>query len=217
MRRSLAVVAALLLLAGCTQTPVAGPDPGPATAAAPSPSLPSGTATRPAPAPSEEVPAVPTTRATLPPGQGPAAPARFRSGAIGVDLPVVAVGVADDGQMELPRTVQEVGWYSYGPRPGDREGTTVLAGHVDTRADGLGPFVRLRDLRRGDELILTDARGRDRRYLVTAVEDVEKSELALERLFRRDGAPELRVVTCGGPFSTRTGYRDNLVVSARPS
>lgn len=234
MRRLLTVAATtLLLLTGCAQTPVVGPVTGPATAAAPIPASdaaprPTATASE-APTPSAfptrsetppagaTGPAVPTTPATLPPaGSGLAAPARFLSPPIGVDLPVVAVGVADDGQMELPGSVREVGWYSYGPRPGEPAGTTVLAAHVDTRADGLGPFARLRDLRRGDALIVTDARGRDRHYVVRAVDDVEKADLAMDQLFRRDGEPELKVVTCGGPFSKRTGYRDNLVVSARP-
>lgn len=216
MRRSVTIAfTSLLLLTGCAQTPVAGSLTGPATAAAPTRSRTSPADTTPPPGPTG--PAVPTTRATLPPaGSDLAAPARFRSPTIGVDLPVVAVGIADDGQMELPGTVREVGWYSYGPRPGDPAGTTVLAAHVDTRADGLGPFVRLGDLRRDDDLTVTDARGRDRRYVVTAVADVEKADLAMDQLFRRDGEPELKVITCGGPFDTRTGYRDNVVVSARP-
>lgn len=223
MRRSATiVVTSLLLLTGCSQTPVVGPVTGPATVASPSstpapatpsPAAPAGsTAGREAPGPE-----VPVSRATLPPaGSTPAAPARILSPTIDVDLPVVPVGIAEDGQMELPDTVREVGWYEYGPRPGDREGTTVLAAHVDTRADGLGPFARLRELRRGDDLTVTDARGRERRYEVTAVDDVEKADLAMDQLFRRDGEPELVVITCGGPFSKRTGYRDNLVVTALP-
>ena len=41
--------------------------------------------------------------------------------------------------MELPGTAYAIGWYSFGARPADRSGTTVLAGHVDTRRRGPGP------------------------------------------------------------------------------
>ena len=53
---------------------------------------------------------------------------------------MVPVGVADDGMMELPETRRQVGWYEFGARPADRAGNTVLAGHVDTTAEGLGPL-----------------------------------------------------------------------------
>ncbi|WP_375424116.1 class F sortase [uncultured Friedmanniella sp.] len=145
------------------------------------------------------------------------APARFAAASIGVDLPVVRTGVSDDGLMQLPETNREVAWYRYGSRPGDPAGTTVLAAHVDTRTEGLGPFARLRQLRRGAGLAVTDATGRTRRYTVTSVADVPKSRIPLDQLFRTDGPPGLTVLTCGGPFSQQTGYRDNIVVTAQPT
>lgn len=153
----------------------------------------------------------------MPPAPRPRpAPARFIASSINVDLPVVAKGVAPDGLMQLPDTNREVAWYEFGSQPGDAAGTTVLAAHVDTRAEGLGPFARLRKLPEGADIKVADANGRTQTYLVTAVDDVEKSNIVLEQLFRRDGAPELKVLTCGGPYSHRTGYRDNIMVTARP-
>jgi hypothetical protein len=38
----------------------------------------------------------------------------------------------------------------------------------------------------------------------------------LERVFARGGPPRLVVITCGGSFSSREGYRDNLIVTALP-
>ena len=118
--------------------------------------------------------------------------------------------------MRLPETVNEVAWYAYSARPGDKAGTTVLAAHVDTAADGLGPFAKLRDLRKGNRVSVTDAAGKLRRYTVTSVEKVDKSEVPLDRVFRREGEPELKVITCGGSFDRRNGYSDNVIVSARP-
>jgi sortase (surface protein transpeptidase) len=92
----------------------------------------------------------------------------------------------------------------------------VLAAHVDTEADGLGPFARLRELDEGDELSVVDGEGRDRRYVVTDVTKVAKAEVPLDRVFRRDGPHALVAITCGGSFDRREGYSDNVIVTARP-
>jgi len=220
MRLRTTALALLVLLplgggAGETAGPAVPPAP-PALAALVTPMPPgprTDTRQRAVPAPGA---GVPTVRATLGPvAEEPPGPRRFRSGALDVDLPVVPVGVDRAGLMALPETVHEVGWYVHGARPGDRVGTAVLAAHVDTVRDGLGPFSRLRDLDVGDELSV-DIAGGTRRYRVRSVELVAKSEVPLERVFRRDGPPLLRVITCGGSFSRRDGYRDNVIVTAVP-
>ena len=208
LRTTALALLALLPLAGCAGGAVVPTAP-------PASSSPTATATpRPSSAPAPR-PTVPTTKATLRPVAEEPPPRRFRAGGIDVDLPVVAVGVDRDGLMELPPTVREVAWYRYSARPGARSGTTVLAGHVDTLRDGLGPFVRLHELDEGDELSV-DVDGKARSYVVRSVEKVAKSEVPLDRVFRRDGPPELKVITCGGTFSRRDGYRDNVIVTAVP-
>nr|WP_294695044.1 class F sortase [uncultured Friedmanniella sp.] len=208
----------LLPLVGCAgEAAPAAPPP----AAAPS-AVPSVAAATPAPRPARAAqaapPSVPTVRATLQPAaRAKPAPARFAADRVGINLPVRAYGVDDQGLMRLPETVHEVAWYEFSAPPGQSRGTTVLAAHVDTVADGLGPFAKLRDLRRGNELTVTDAAGKLRRYTVTAVEKVDKSEVPLDRVFRREGDAELKVITCGGSFNRRDGYSDNVIVTARPA
>ena len=142
-------------------------------------------------------------------------PERFAVGDI--DLPVLPVGVADGGTMELPTTAYAVGWYQFGARPADRSGTTVLAGHVDTREEGLGPLAGLRAIDRGAEIVLTAADSTSRRYRVAEVRAIRKARVPLEQIFARDGAETLVVITCGGPYDRRTGYRDNVILTARPA
>lgn len=215
-------VAVLLLLSGCATDSASGGGTGQAAAprhTSPAPGLLSPT---PSPTPragraTAKPPAVPQYRATLAPvAQLRPAPARFAADSIRVQLPVVSTGVAADGQMQMPETNREVAWYAFGSRPGDPSGTTVMAAHIDTRVEGLGPFARLRELNPGDTIVVTDVDGGLHHYAVTSVHDVQKSDLAPDRLFRRDGAPALKVLTCGGPYSPQTGYRDNIVVTARP-
>jgi LPXTG-site transpeptidase (sortase) family protein len=135
----------------------------------------------------------------------------------GIDLPVIPVGVAEDGLMALPGTVAQVGWYEFGARPADRAGSTVLAGHVDTRREGLGPLARLRTIDPGTEITLSAEQGGTRRYRVTSVRKIDKARVRLPEIFARDGVERLVLITCGGPFDRRTGYRDNIVLEADPS
>ncbi len=141
-------------------------------------------------------------------------PDRFALGDI--DLPVQPVGVAEDGMMALPTTAFAVGWYEFGARPADRAGTTVLAGHVDTKAEGLGPLAALRRVDEGTQITLTTVAGTSRRYSVTQVKVIRKARVPLEQIFAREGPETLVVITCGGPYSRATGYRDNVIVTAVP-
>jgi len=154
-------------------------------------------------------------RVDLDPPSRPA-PARVRVASVDIDLPVVDVGVEASGAMELPTTVQEAGWYEFGSRPGDSSGTTVLAAHVDTRREGLGPFARLREVRDGATVVVEDSAGRGFSYRVTARERIAKPSVPLAEIFSRDGPPRLVLLTCGGAYDQGTGYRDNVVVTAVP-
>jgi sortase (surface protein transpeptidase) len=150
-----------------------------------------------------------------PPEQRPA-PVRLAVPALGVDTSVDAVGVGPDGQMALPRDVDRVGWYRFGPAPGD-DGSTVIAGHVDDREQGLGALAPLREASVDDEVVVTDTAGTTTHWRVVSRELIQKRALPLDRLFVRDGPPRLTLITCGGPFLPRLGsYRDNVVVVAEP-
>jgi hypothetical protein len=51
---------------------------------------------------------------------------------------------------------------------------------------------------------------------VTSIDQTPKAALPVE-LFRRDQAPVLVLITCGGTFDRTTRhYADNVVVTARP-
>ncbi len=117
--------------------------------------------------------------------------------------------------MALPDSAFSLAWYRFGPRPGDPVGATVIAGHVDTVEEGIGPLARLGDLQPGDRIEVVTRRGIVR-YGVTSVDRIAKSVLDLPALFSRAGRARLHLVTCGGDYvADRGGYQDNLVVTAR--
>lgn len=141
----------------------------------------------------------------------------MRLAGIDVDAVVVAVGVDERGEMEVPRDVRTVGWYRFGPGPGSDAGSAVLSGHVDDRVQGRGAFYALTDVEVGDPVRVELTDGTDVAYRVSRVERIDKSVLPVDRLFARDGAPHLTLVTCGGEFDYATrNYRDNVVVTAEP-
>ncbi|SEP29883.1 class F sortase [Trujillonella endophytica] len=181
-------------------------------------SIPSAPAEPPPPAPTASGPLPePTVRDAAPaPGATAPAPVRLAVPALDVDAPLDPVGVAADGQMELPEDVSRVGWYRFGAVPG-APGSAVVAGHVDDAEQGLGALSRLREAAPGDEVLVTDATGAVTRWRVVARELITKQELPLAELFARAGPARLVLVTCGGPFLPEyRSYRDNVVVVAEP-
>lgn len=192
--------------AGTTGTTAA---PATATTATTAPT-PEGGALAEAVRPLPPAPAVPVERPAGP------APTALAVPALGVDgAPVVPVGVERGGAMEVPG-VAEVGWYHHGPRPGEAQGSAVLAAHVAyDGADGV--FRRLGDLAAGDGVEVRFADGSTRRFVVEDMSRHPKSELPAD-VFARDGAPRLVLVTCGGEFDVEArSYEDNVVVRARPA
>ena len=143
-------------------------------------------------------------------------PTRLRIDAIGVDAPVVALGVAGNGEMDVPTDAGTVAWYEHGPSPG-QEGSAVLAAHVDYNGRR-GVFFDLSDLRKGATLAVMFDGAPSRTFTVVEGGSIAKEALPVDQLFRRDGRPGLTLITCGGEFDAATrSYRHNVVVRAVPA
>lgn len=117
--------------------------------------------------------------------------------------------------------------HSVGPADGNRPAALrprgpapskviVLAAHVDTRRDGLGPFARLRKVRTGAEIQLATGDGPPLRYRVSEVRTIDKATVPLDQVFQREGPATLVLVTCGGQYDRGVGYSDNVIVTAVP-
>jgi sortase (surface protein transpeptidase) len=133
-----------------------------------------------------------------------------------IDAPVGEYGVDDRGRMDVPDNITEVGWYKFGPSPGE-EGSAVLAAHVDLAGRGRGLFYDLDDLEPGDLASVTYSDGSSVDFEVYARSIYLKTELPLDTIFSRTGQPTLTLVTCGGAFSrSANSYDSNVVVYAVP-
>jgi hypothetical protein len=150
-----------------------------------------------------------------PDSASPTGPMAIAIPSIGVKAGIVEVGLQADGAMQLPDPDQ-VGWYKHGPRPG-APGPAVLIGHVDTRTDP-AVFYRLRQLRPGDEILISQRDGSTTRFLVGRLERHPKTALPTKRIWPTTSRPLLRLITCGGSFDRATGhYRDNIILYASPT
>ena len=145
------------------------------------------------------------------PLQPGADPLRVRIPAIGVDAPLVPLGLNDDGTLQVP-PYEQAGWYAGGSRPGE-PGPSVIAAHVDSTT-GPAVFHRLDDLEPG-QVIQVDYGDASVGFVVRNARRVGKAEFPTEEVYGPTHAPELRLVTCAGSFDRRTGnYADNLIVWA---
>jgi len=136
---------------------------------------------------------------------------------LGVQASIVPSGVAADGQAAVPEDVGIVGWYRFGPSPGDDQGAVVLIGHRDGRVEGPGVFYGIGSLDLGDEIVVTDEAGEKWRYVVQSRESIDRAALPVQELFTRSGEPMLVLISCGGVYDRAVGgYRDNIVITAQP-
>jgi hypothetical protein len=145
----------------------------------------------------------------------PSRPVRLEIRAIGVDAPLMTVGVAADGSVDVPplKRYHEAAWFDEGPTPG-QFGPAVIVGHADTRT-GPAVFYKLGRLRPGQRIEIVRRDNRVAVFEVNSVERFAKHKLPVERVYGDFSRPALRLMTCGGRWlGGRTGYADNVVVFA---
>ena len=204
--RLVLLTGAAALLAGCAvpAEPLAGAGTAPApTAAAASPTA---AAERPTPgAAGEGTPAASQVKRFVPvelilPGREKAK--------------VVAVSTVD-GELQVPKHVDHLGWWDGSSWLGDPFGATVIAGHVDSAAEGLGFFAQLLEIRRDDRVQVLGASGQRQTFTVTSVRTVAQNALAGDsKALAQTGERRLVLITCTGAYRPGRGYESNLVVTA---
>lgn len=142
---------------------------------------------------------------------------RFGAAAGSGSAAVDTVGTAASGSLELPGDPSRLGWWSGGSRAGAPYGSVVLAGHLDSRDQGLGFAARMTGLQTGDQVSVSMA-DLERRYRVDKIYLLPRTRLAaLSALFSDRGDARLVLITCGGNYDRERGaYSDNLVVEATP-
>jgi hypothetical protein len=153
-----------------------------------------------------------------------------------IDATVVGVGLNSNNVMDTPTSSsakdpiwQEVFWYRGGGIPGD-VGTATIAGHVDDYLGRHAVFAHLKNIHKGDLIIIHDTRnGLEAHFTVTEVETYTAKEstepMILEKIYgsgpvngegpqlSKDGLAHLTLITCSGWFINGS-FDHHLVVYA---
>lgn len=137
---------------------------------------------------------------------------RLRIGAIGVDAPVIALGVDAANQMEAPEAPEVVAWYPFTGQPG-KVANTILSGHLDYVGVGPAVFWELRRLAAGDLVEVTLEDGTVLAYEVATSRSYPADAVPMEELLAKPTSESLTLMTCGGQFAAGA-YSDRLVVRA---
>ena len=135
---------------------------------------------------------------------------------------LVLTGLDDNGALEVPPVDQplQASWWDGSPRPGE-PGPAVILGHVDgTCPDGRkgcpGIFKRLGELDEGYLIDISRVDNTSATFIVYKVAEYDKDSFPTREVYGNTEGPELRLVTCSGPFDRRAGhYENNTVVFAR--
>ena len=189
------VVACAVALVGCagttpTVTPTAVPSAG-VTSSTPTP-----------------VPVVAAPVAT----RAPSTPVRLRIPAIGVDTPLVRLGLTSKGELAVPAKAMDAGWYTGSPVPG-QVGPAVIAGHVHwSGIDAV--FARLTELAPGDHIVVTLADRTTATFTVDRVATYAKTKFPTALVYGPLEVAGLRLITCGGYDRVSRTYEANVIAFA---
>jgi sortase (surface protein transpeptidase) len=208
-RRTTAALLSVTALAACagvwmvhdglrTSTP---PQPSawdavPASAAA----TPSGSASASGPPPVAAMPSSP--------------PVRIRIPSIDVDAPVTGERLGPGRRLSVPSDTNRnlAGWFQDGPAPGSA-GNAIMLGHVDTWT-GPAVFYDLGALHKGQAIDVTRRDHSTAVFSIDAIAVYAKDAFPSQKVYGPTNRPELRLITCGGGYTSSTGYLGNVVVYA---
>jgi hypothetical protein len=134
---------------------------------------------------------------------------RLPSGAV---VRVRAVGTTAGGLLAVPDDIDSAGWWRGGSRLGDPFGSTLIAAHIDSTTQGLGPFAELLETAPGALITLSSASWRQE-FAVASRRLVAQGSLSDDSwIYDVSGLRRLTLVTCAPPFVAAAGGYQNLAV-----
>jgi len=146
-----------------------------------------------------------TPTATVAPTQPPsdASVARLIVEKIGIDAPVVTMGVDENAIPEVPDNPYDVVWYDWSNKPGWGS-NAVFAGHFDWTVNGqpvIGVFYSLADLNVGDVIEVKLEDGTDYKYSVIGNLAIADGDPEAMDLMAPTPTDMVTLITCGGVWT----------------
>jgi len=136
---------------------------------------------------------------------------------LNIDANIQDVGITRSGKMATPEgetIYQDVGWYRYGPRPGE-VGSAVMAGHFDNGYNKPAVFYKIAELVPGDTITVSYPDGQVANFLVKEKETYPIADAPLEKIFGNNGKKMLKLITCEGEWNPISKeYSERTVIFA---
>lgn len=172
------------------------------------------TRSTPAPVPPTTPPEVTETVATMTRTLPASKPISLRIPAASIEATFEdPLGLQPNNEIEVPEAYDTVGYYQYGPTPGEL-GPAVVLGHVDSYA-GPGVFFSLGQAEVGDPVFIKRADGTEVEFVITRLERHEQAGFPTELVYGDIDHAGLRLITCSGTYDRSVErYTHNLIVFA---
>lgn len=141
-------------------------------------------------------------------------PAKIKIDKLNISGDIRPVDITSEGNMDVPGDLQGIGWYKRNPAPGNI-GNAVIAGHKGLNREK-GVFWRLRELTRGDTIVVIDKQNKEAKFTVKSIERYTPASAPLERIFGViTDKRQLNLITCDGNWIPATkDYTHRVVVYA---
>ena len=125
------------------------------------------------------------------------------------------IGLANDGQLQVPSTWDLAGWYQNSAKPGEK-GNVIIDGHYDTSEATPAAFWGLKNVNVNYTVTLQDEIRREFSYVVVDSFYVDITDPQGTLVFEETNDAELTLVTCGGVWDESVGtYNKRLVIKAK--
>ncbi len=143
----------------------------------------------------------------IPPSFG--LPVKLTIEKIAIDASIHGIGLTEAGSLDVPDSIQEVGWYQAGPRPGEW-GNAIIDGHSGVSTAGV--FRNLHQLSIGDIITITDDLGNNINFAVRELKTYPR-DAQVPEIFTAKNTAHLNLITCDGVYiKERGGTLSRLVV-----
>ena len=148
-----------------------------------------------------------------------AAPLRLVVESLGVDAPVVEMGLDDQGIPYVPLNGQDVAWYNFSSPPGAGS-NAVFAGHINW-GGAAGVFGDLGALQPGETVRLMSGDGSEYVYEVFANFPVDPDDPASLKVMAPTPTDTVTLISCGGTWIPDANeqfggsYTNRIIVQAR--
>jgi len=144
-----------------------------------------------------------TPTATITPLPEVTAPTRMVIEKMGVDAPIITLGLTANGLPDVPNGPDVVAWYDFSAKPGQGN-NAVFSGHVDWTVNGqpvAGVFWGLGELEEGDVVKLLLEDGGELPYRVTDNVTIKHDDPDGVKVMDKTPNDVITLISCGGNWA----------------